>query len=112
MGVDANSTVEGINDRGGYDNELQNPAGDIENGVERELDKNPQSYTLFLDVAGAVDVTVELSPNGEDWFEPTDSPIKFSAAGTEIVHFDYDFNHIRLAGSDATNVLALDREVL
>ncbi|WP_144901365.1 hypothetical protein [Halobellus captivus] len=92
--------------------ELQNPAGDISGGVEQEIG-DVSSFTLYLDVAAAVDVTVELSPNGgDDWFEVTESPVKFAAAGQDAVHIEYNADRVRLKGSNTENVKAIVREVV
>jgi hypothetical protein len=86
---------------------------DISEGVEAEVG-NVDSVTIFLDVAGAVNVTVEFSPDGgTNWYQPAgESPIEFTEASTDVVHVDYNVDRIRLSGSDATAVKAQLREVV
>jgi len=86
---------------------------DISGGVEAKVG-NVDSVTIFLETAGAVNVTVEFSPDGgSNWYEPADeSPVEFSGDSTDIVHVDYNVDRVRLTGSDATGVKAQIREVV
>jgi len=85
--------------------------GDISDGVTAEL-SNYDRWTLFIHVAGAIDITVELSPDGGDtWFEIPESPLSFSAAGDDVNEFGYDATHIRLTGSNTTVTTAQVRGV-
>lgn len=86
---------------------------DISGGVGAKVG-NVDSVTIFLDTAGAVDVTVEFSPDGgTNWYEPAgESPVQFSSAGTDLVHVEYNVDRVRLTGSDTTGVKAQLREVV
>jgi hypothetical protein len=82
---------------------------DISGGVTQALE-NYSAYSLYLTTAGAVDVTVELSPDSEsNYMEPSESPIVFNAAGDEIIEIAHPATHIRLTGSNATQVTAVVR---
>jgi len=86
-------------------------AEDISGGVTAEL-SNYNRWTLFIHVAGAIDVTVELSPDGGDtWYESPESPLSYSGTGDDAVEFGYDATDIRLTGSNATNITAQIRGV-
>ena len=86
-------------------------AEDISAGKTAAL-KNFKRWTLYLKVAAAMDITIELSPDGETtWFEVPESPISFSAAGDNIIEMGYDATHIRLTASTTDNVTALIRGV-
>jgi hypothetical protein len=86
---------------------------DISGGVEQDVG-NVDSATLFLDVAGAVDVNVEFSPDGgTNWYEPAaESPVEFSESDTDLVHISYNVDRIRVSGSNSTAVKAQLREVV
>lgn len=100
-------------DRVGGTSGLTSGQEDISGGVEAKIG-NVDSVTLFLDAAGAVDVTVEFSPDGgTNWFSPRDeSPVSFAGANGEIVHIEYNADRIRLTGSNTTGVEAAIREVV
>jgi len=84
---------------------------DISGGVTVAL-KNFKRWTLYLKVADAIDITIELSPDGGNtWFIVPESPISFSAAGDDIVEMGYDATHIRLTGSNTNAVTAIIRGV-
>lgn len=96
-----------VNITGGDDSviDLQNPAGDISGGVT--ADPQQESRTLFLNTAGAIDITVELSPDGgSNFYEIDESPIEINSATDRTVEFGYDFDRIKLTGSNTTDVLA------
>lgn len=79
---------------------------DISGGVNRDLG-NYNRWSLYLSVAGAIDITVRLSPNGgANNFLIDESPISFAAAGEKVIEFGYTANHIILVGSNSTNVRA------
>lgn len=113
MALDTETEISDLKHRSADERALQDPAGDISGGVEAVVG-NVTSFTLFLDAAGATDVTVEFSPDGgTSWYEPRDeSPISFSGANTEVVHVDYVVDRVRLTGSDTTSVKAQLREVV
>jgi len=84
---------------------------DISDGVVAAL-KNFKRWTLYLKVADAIDITIELSPDGgSTWFTVPESPISFSAADDDIIEFGYDATHIKLTGSNANAVTAIIRGV-
>ena len=84
---------------------------DISGGVTAEL-KNFKRWTLYLKVAAAMDIKVELSPDGgTTWFTIPESPISFSAAGDDVIEFGYDATHIRLTASTTDAVTAIIRGV-
>jgi len=77
-------------------------AADISDGVTASL-RNYDSWTLFIHVAGAIDVTVELY-SGENWYEIPESPLSYSEAGDDVLEVGYDGAQIRLTGSNTTEV--------
>jgi len=84
---------------------------DISGGVTARL-KNFKRWTLYLKVAAAMDIKIELSPDGgTTWFEAPESPISFSAAGGNIIEMGYDATHIRLTSSTTDAVTAIIRGV-
>lgn len=85
---------------------------DISGGVSTSL-PDAEKHTLFIDVDGAVDVTVELSPDGgTNWFEPGgDSPLSYSGATTDVVLIEYVADSIRLTGDNTTAVSATVRSL-
>lgn len=83
---------------------------DISGGVTKAL-KNFRRWTLYLKTAGAIDITVELSPDGSTWFKVPESPVSFSAADDDVIEMGYDATHIRLTGSNTTAVTAMIRGV-
>jgi len=86
-------------------------AADISAGVTAALN-NFKRWTLFLHAAAAIDITVELSPDGgTTWFTIPESPISFSAAGDDVIEFGYDATNIRLTGSTTDAVTAIIRGV-
>lgn len=92
--------------------DIQLPAGNISGGVTASP-ASKDERTLYLNVAGAIDVTVELSPdNGSNYYEIDESPFQFTGSGDQVTHFDYDFSSIRLTGSNSTNVQAQMHETM
>jgi len=111
MPVQTSTEIETLNGRLGEDRQLADEE-DISGGVETEI-SDVTTFTLYLDVAGAVDLTVELSPDGGTWYEPrTESPVSFDGADTDIYLMRYDATAIRLTGSNGTDVTAQVREVV
>lgn len=88
-------------------------AANISTGVTAAASAS-ESTTLFLSVDGAVEVTVEVSPNGgETWFTLPESPVKFGGTGDDAIQFRYDFDRLRLTSNDAdVAVTAALREVV
>ena len=73
---------------------------------------NFRRWTLYLKTQGAINITVELSPDGGlTWFEIPESPISFNAAGNDVIELGYDATHIKLTGSNTTLVTAIIRGV-
>lgn len=108
----ADGLITYVGARNGRASDVQKPAADISAGVTLAL-RNHTSMTLLLNAAAAVDVTVEVSPNGgTDTYEIPESPIQFAAAGDDVVRITYDVNWIRLTGSNTTAVLAQIRELI
>ncbi len=85
-------------------------AEDISGGEEAAIG-NYSAWTLYLKAAAAIDVTIELSPDGgTTWYEIEDT-VDFAAAGDEIIEFGFMANRIRLTGSNANDVTAQVRGV-
>ena len=81
-------------------------AQDISAGVS-EANGNYNRWTLYLTAADAIDIDIELSPDGgATWYDLPESPIAFAAAGDDIIEFGYDATNIRLTGSNANLVTA------
>ena len=81
-------------------------AEDISAGKTATL-KNFKRWTLYLKVAAAMDITIELSPDGgTTWYEAPESPVSFSAAGDDIIEMGYDATHIKLTASTTDAVTA------
>ena len=106
MGLE--SEVEKIKARGASGTSLTDGADDISDGVEASLSTGTgaaSSATLFIATDGAVELTIEFSPDGETWREPGDeSPIGFDAAGEDVAFIDYDAAAIRISASNNTPV--------
>jgi hypothetical protein len=111
MSLETNTEIDRLSGRAGDSGELQNPAGDINGGVEAAIG-DVGSVTLYLSTAGAVDVAVEASPDGDNWFTLPESPISFDGAADDMILINYDVARLRLTGSDTTDVQAILREVV
>ena len=84
-------------------------AENVSTGVETTFESTAAKIVLFLDVAGAIDITVELTPDsGSTWFEPNDGalPLSFSSADDDVVVLNYSATGIRITGSNGTAVTA------
>lgn len=84
---------------------------DISGGVDYVIplgdDNKWRNTSLYIRTDGAVNITLELSPEDTpDYFEPEESPLVFNAAGENIYQIDYTWKAIQLTGSNATNVIA------
>lgn len=112
MVVTTTSEETNISDRAsdtGMLAEAQDVSGD---GVQAWTSAT-RSTTLYLHAAAAVEVEVEVSPDGgSTWYTLPESPVVFGEQGDDAVKIEYDFNRIRLTGSNATNVTAQVREVV
>jgi len=79
---------------------------DISGGVTASL-SNYDGWTLYTHVAGAIDITVEISPDNTDtWYEIPESPLSYSEETDDANVIDYDGTDIRLTGSNDTDVTA------
>jgi len=69
--------------------------------------KNYDGWTLYTHVAGAIDITVELSPDGGGtWYEIPESPLSYSEETDDANEVGYNGTDIRLTGSNTTDVTA------
>jgi len=86
-------------------------AADISGGVTAELD-DYRDWSLFIHVGGAIDITVELSPDGgTTWYEIPESVLSYSATADDVLEIGYSADMIRLTGSNATSTTAQVRGV-
>jgi len=86
-------------------------AADISGGVTAEL-SNYSRWTLYIHVAGAIDITVELSPDGgSTWYEIPESALSYGGATDDALSLGYDATHIRLTGSNTTSTTAQVRGI-
>ena len=84
---------------------------DIQSGVATAI-LPFKRWTLFINASGAVEITLELSPDeGETWYTVQDGPISFASAGDKVIEFGYDATHIRLSGNNSSSVTAHIRGV-
>jgi len=111
MVVHTSSEETNISDReGGHG--LLAEAENISTGAVAKT-SNTASTTLYLYADGAVDVTVEATPDGgEHWYVLPESPVSFDQAGDDAIRLAYDFNRLRLSASNGTAVTAQLREVV
>jgi hypothetical protein len=112
MSLETTTEIEELKGRSATASKLADTE-DVSAGVETTVG-DVTSFTLFLDVGGAIDLTVELSPDGgATWYEPRDeSPISFTEANTDLYRIVYDADRVRLTGSNGTAVTAQVREVV
>ena len=115
MTVNTNSERTSLTSRQGFDARLAD-AEDISGGVAYVLGET-QTVTLFLKVteATAVDVTVELSPDGgSTWYEASDeSPVSVASNEQDKAeHIPYNATHLRISANNQTPVTAQVREVV
>jgi len=108
MPVDTNTEVNSIDGRGSADASLTDGFEDLSAGTTADLstgDGAASTATLFIATEGAVDLTIEFSPDGETFREPTDeSPIEFSGAAEDVALIDYDAAAVRVEASNTTGV--------
>lgn len=77
---------------------------DISGGVVGTTD-NFSRWTIYISAAAAIDITVELSPDGGvTYYEITESPLIFAAAGDMVLEVGYDSTNIRFTGSNVNLV--------
>ncbi len=101
------SDVNIYNKHGDFVNVASNE--DISGGVAAEL-PNFSKWTLYLDAAAAIDITISLSPDN-DMFYPLEEVIEFAAAGYEVIEFGFTAMTILIEGSNAELVTAQIRGV-
>jgi len=111
MPTETSSTIDIINDLASDDRTVAD-GEDISNGVKDDI-ADVSSFTVYLSAGSAVDVTVELSPDGgTTWYEPEESPVSIDGSTDGVERISYDCNKLRLTGSDTTPVTAKIREVV
>lgn len=112
MALESDANVEEIQGRKGTTRDLTDGAEDLQTGREKVVGNVPE-FTIYLSADGAVEVSVHLSPDGgSTWYEAPESPVKFAAAGDEMVHIKYNCDRVRLTTNNATGVQAQVREVM
>jgi len=85
-------------------------AEDISGGTNRFKLPSFSNWSLFIHVADAIDITVELSPDHKQtWFEIPESPLSYSGATDDVLEMGYTAFAIRLTGSNTTDVTAYVR---
>lgn len=108
MPVDTNTEVNSIDGRGTAGEPITNGFEDISAGVTADLstgDGAPSTATLYIATEGAIELTIEFSPDGETFREPAEeSPIEFTEAGEDVAFIDYDAAAVRVESSNATGV--------
>lgn len=102
------SDIEVVKARGSRSTSLTDGAEDITEGLEATLSTGTgaaSSATLFIETQGAIELTIEFSPDGSTWYEPVgESPIGFDGAGEDVAFIEYDAAAIRVTGSNTTAV--------
>lgn len=108
MPVDTETDVKTIRGRGAAKSSLTDGDEDISGGVTADLttiNGSPSSATVFVDTNGEVDLTLEFSPDGNNWFEPAEgSPVKYGSETTDLIFTEYDAEKIRITASNSTKV--------
>lgn len=70
-------------------------------------------WTLYIATSGACSLTLQLSPDTTTppiyWFNPSESPIVFAAAGSGVYEMGYDATYIRLQSNNPSGVTAICR---
>lgn len=76
---------------------------DISAGITEDLNNN-DDLTIFISTDDAIDITVEFSANGTDWFtyQDDDDDFVFAGAGDRIFEINFKAPHIRFTGSNTT----------
>ncbi len=86
-------------------------AADTSGGVTAALGNYNQA-TLYLESAGSIKLTVEVSPNGgTDIYEILESPIILDAGEKVAYPFTYKANWIKITGSNTSAVTAKIRGI-
>lgn len=63
------------------------------------------NWTLFLKTSGAIEISIELSPDGVNWYKATDTLV-FDTADDMIIEFGYIAKYIRLTGNNLALITA------
>lgn len=102
------NNVEKIEAREAVGTPLTDGPEDISDGVEASLSTEkgaPSSATLFIATEGALELTIEFSPDGDTFREPLDeSPIGYDGATEDVAYIEYDAAAIRVSASNSTKV--------
>jgi len=86
-------------------------AEDISAGIEQVL-KDYSRLTFYVHVDGAIDITVEMSPDGgTHWFEIPESPLSYSDVADDVLEVGYDGDRLRITGSNTTATTFIVRGV-
>jgi len=109
MPVDTKTDVKQLNGYAAASTSITDGPEDISTGVSAELlvaASAGSSATLFISTEGAVNLTIEFSPDGGGtWHEPAEeSPISFDAAGEDVAYIEFDASMLRVTGSNGTGV--------
>ncbi|WP_435074926.1 hypothetical protein [Halorubrum sp. HHNYT27] len=106
MGLDAE--VEKIKARGASRESLTDGPEDISGGVKASLSTATgaaSTATLYVDTQGALDLKIEFSPDGVNWYEPmVGSPVGYDQADSDVIFIEYDAAAVRVTGSNSTPV--------
>lgn len=77
----------------------------ISTGVSKTT-KPYYSVSLYIQTAGAINITIEITPDGTNWY-PVPEGVRFYGAATkDIIEIGYTLQGIKLTGSNTTNVTA------
>ncbi|UWG46576.1 hypothetical protein HSRCO_0277 [Halanaeroarchaeum sp. HSR-CO] len=117
MALKTSTVIEELSSRASSKSDVS-ASEDLSGGKEVPVG-DVTKFTVFLKVEGAVDVDIELSPDGENWYRPgeadntpDESPIKFTSAGTEIVALGYAADYVRVTATNDTPVSVQVKEVV
>jgi hypothetical protein len=80
-------------------------SANISGGTSEQL-PNYIDYTLYINVADAIDITVELSADGTNYYEIPESPLEYDGAGDDAIEIGYKAKYIKLTGSNTNSVTA------
>ena len=81
---------------------------DISGGVDFEAD-DPYKWrnsSLYIRAADSINIDLEFAAEAGDFYQPEESPLVFSSAGTNIYEINFVWKQIRLTGSNANLVTA------
>ncbi len=103
------ANIEILGGRGATGASLTDGPEDISDGLEVNVQTETgdiAAATLYIATEGAVDVSIEFSPdNGDTWREPLyESPVTFDEADQDLVLIEYQATDLRVTGSNSTAV--------